>query len=383
MIIFPQQHLWSCTEHDGTSAGVEWVAKRWHSATDLIIRGDSDLLQSFARQLHRGCADLASVESMLLDTYYGHQDYEACPKYMASLFYLLAHLSGLRTLKMHIYSMQLLPPLSGLKELFIIFSTPAGTEGVVIEPDSLRSLLECLHEFSSLERLSLDASPWESQCVWVDHWAPPLLLGMLPNLTSMSLNCFAPECIYLPLACRLGLRLCQEGNGMDVGKWRCVQRNLVLFSLQDREMDMAMTPALLCQELPSLESVTLSVASIGGSARFFPRYTLMHVKALQLVARKIWMHIPADVTWEEVRVEAFDVLSFTFEDVAAFVRAICRFQISYNLASGAFLADLFCELGRQGLHWKATQSGSWTTLYLNIAEGETFDSMNPIEVYCK
>lgn len=95
------------------------------------------------------------------------------------------------------------------------------------------------------------------------------------------------------------------------------------------------------------------------------------------------MHIPADVTWEEVRVEAFDVLSFTFEDVAAFVRAICRFQISYNLASGAFLADLFCELGRQGLHWKATQSGSWTTLYLNIAEGETFDSMSPIEVYCK
>ena len=148
-------------------------------------------------------------------------------------------------------------------------------------------------------------------------------------------------------------------------------------------MDLAAMPDFLCQDLPNLEYATFSATSIGRrNAHFVPSCTLLHVRALQLVASKIWLHIPADVTWEIVSVEAFDVLSFTFEDVVAFVRAICRFQICYKLAGGSFLADLFCEMGKQGLHWTASQNGATTTLCLNTAEGEVFESMSAIQVSC-
>lgn len=211
------------------------------------------MLQALAQKLHRGCTDLASVQAMLLDTYDGDQRYEACPKYMASLFYVLAHMSGLRVLQLWIYSMQLLPPLSGLEELLIHFNTPATAEGVVIEPDSLRSLLGCLHELSSLKKLSLIASPCDPNYAWVDQWAPPLLLGTLHKLTSLSLFCFAPVGITLPHDCKLDLRLCESASIMEVGRWRAVQCNLGHLSLQDRVKDMAMTPDLLYQDLPSLD----------------------------------------------------------------------------------------------------------------------------------
>ncbi|BDA49859.1 hypothetical protein COCOBI_14-4790 [Coccomyxa sp. Obi] len=86
-----------------TPRGVDWAAKRWHSATELVIRGNITSLQALAQKLHQGCTDLANVQSMLVDTCEGNQAYEECPKYMASLFYLLAHLTGLRLVASEIW----------------------------------------------------------------------------------------------------------------------------------------------------------------------------------------------------------------------------------------------------------------------------------------
>lgn len=98
----------------------------------------------------------------------------------------------------------------------------------------------------------------------------------------------------------------------------------------------------------------------------------MHLKYLELKASKIWLHIPSGVTWEDVSLEASDVLSIAFKDVARFVRVVRLFQISYMYASGSFLVDLGCEVGRQGLHRKATQCHGRTTLCFSVAKGNTF-----------
>ncbi len=327
------------------------------------------------------------MQSLLVDTYYGYDDYEACPRYMASLFYLLAHLTGLRTLNLQIYSMPLLPPLSRLKELSVKYTVPYAAPSVKIARDSLRSLLGCLNNMTSHERLCLDASPsdprFSPNLGWIDEWSPPLDFAMLPKLESVGLKCFLPEGIVLPSACALDLCVYEKGSITELRRWQYVLDNLVLFSLYDRDVDMSVVPDLLCEDLPRLTSVKFNVTTIGGSdAHFFPSYALRHVKALEMVASVIQLHIPADVTWEVVTIEAFHKLSITFEDVAVFVRMIHRFQIRYMYASGSFLADLCCELGKQGLHWKANQCGARTTLCLDIAEGDDFGSMYPIEVSC-
>ncbi len=42
----------------------------------------------------------------------------------------------------------------------------------------------------------------------------------------------------------------------------------------------------------------------------------------------MWLHIPANVTLEDVSLEASDVLSIPFEDVTSSVSMVGRFQIS-------------------------------------------------------
>ncbi|BDA49860.1 hypothetical protein COCOBI_14-4800 [Coccomyxa sp. Obi] len=106
----------------------------------------------------------------------------------------------------------------------------------------------------------------------------------------------------LPHACELDLRLCQTIS-LEVSRWRVVLRNLRHLSLQDRDT--------------------------------------------------IWLHIPADVAWEDVRLEAFDVLAISFQDVARF-----------------------------GLHWNGVQCGGSSTLTSNNAERDDFGEMCPIQVSC-
>lgn len=60
---------------DGISAGVEWIAKRWRSASKLTMRGDATVMQALAQKLHRGCTDLASIQSAMVDTFRGKRTY--------------------------------------------------------------------------------------------------------------------------------------------------------------------------------------------------------------------------------------------------------------------------------------------------------------------
>ncbi len=317
-----------------------WVSKRLSCAHALRLHAEDWRGLAFA--MKQGLNKMSSLQQ--LEVTGDHQDgtEKEGMAHMMSLYWLLAKAPKLRVFSANFEKVTWVPPLSQLKHLVLAFKEDTG------------DVFAHLPNAEALETLSLTLSGNALE-------APALDLENMPCLHTLTLTRVRPAGITLPHNCSLHLFDINDAVLSDA-QWDAALVKVRTFDYTDHSrLVLGQFPAIFARFL-NITTVALDVSHLGDSENYLSLEGLSQAERLYLCGERVYLTVPARVSWQKFFVEGEEQVAITFADVAYFAQAVPVAYFVFCSLSGPSLMHLTAAWAAGGRTWDGYACGGSTVI---------------------